>query len=446
MTQRVLGPGGSPRRRRLWHVFVVLALAGIASVLVFAVGASAIGSSTFESADGNTVSNGGKDWESNAPNLAAANDAPTGQTDNAFGQGTAEGDVDVTVVTGSIPNSKADLGRFAVAGETIGNDSYIYLAWARENDSGSVNFDFEINQLAQPDLTTPGSKHLNRSNGDLLIGYSYQGNTLTPEINLRTWSASGWSDAVNLSTNGCADGQGNANQITENIFNLGSRVRAQGRFGEAGINLTCAGVVPSGTCNAFSSAYVKSRASQAITSEVKDFIAPVHLSLSNCGALKISKDSIKPNTPLQASFSITGPNNYSNTVQTSATDGTVCIAGLVPGSGYSITETAAPAGYKIDNPNAVAYTVVGNTDCSSAGLVTAAFTDTPLTDITVEAKTQATGGTQSSISCVKQGTTTHIGNSPEPDSGFTPNPKVEATGTTSGVAPGTYVCTVVVDP
>ena len=97
-----------------------------------------------------------------------------------------------------------------------------------------MNFDFErSNQLAQPDLTTPGSKHLNRSNGDLLIGYWYPGKHAHTRDQPPNVERVGWSDAVNLSTNGCADGQGNANQITENIFNLGSRVRAQGRFGGA---------------------------------------------------------------------------------------------------------------------------------------------------------------------------------------------------------------------
>ena len=394
MTERVLGPGGGPRRRRLWHVFVVLALTGIGGVLVFAMGASAIGSSTFESADGNTVSNGGKDWESNAPNLSAANDAQTGQNDNSFGQGTAEGDVNVTVVTGSIPNSKADLGRFAAAGETIGTDSYLYLAWARENDSGSVNFDFEINKLAQEDLTVPGPHHLNRSNGDLLIGYSYQGNTLTPDINLRTWSAAGWSDPVNLSTNGCADGSGNASQITENIFNLGSRVRAIGRFGETGINLTCAGVVPAGACDAFSSAYVKSRASQSITSEVKDFIAPVHLSLSNCGAIKVTKTTkvpgkTGPQPQAGVTFTVDGVS------QATGDDGTTCFSGIALGS-HNVTETV-PAGYAADGATTKSVNVTAGT-CDS-GATAVSFSNSPLTDVTISVDSKVDGGTASTVDC-----------------------------------------------
>lgn len=416
-------------KARLWAAMIA---ALCTALLVIVAGASAIGSSTFESADGNVVGNGGKDWQSNPPNLSASNDLATGQGDNSFGQGTSEGDVNVTVVSGSIPNSKADLGRFAVAGETIGADSYLYLAWVRLNDSGSTNFDFEINAQAQPDLTTPGPKTLVRSTGDLLIGYSYQGNSLTPTINLRTWQANGtWTNPVDLTSNGCADGAGNATAITENINNLGSFSRPQGRFGETGINLTCAGVVSAGSCNAFSSAYVKSRSSQSFSSEVKDFISPVHLSLSNCGALKISKDSIKTgDQPLDATFSVTGPNSYSNSLSTGS-DGVVCVAGLVPGS-YSITETAGPSGYAIDNDDPVSYTVVGNTDCDSASLVTAAFTDTPLTDVQIKVDSQATGGTQSSVDCDNDAL----------DAALAEHVNV----TSTGEEPQTIVCTIVIDP
>ena len=148
-----------PRRR-----FVAL---GVAVGTVFLVGVTSavanLPGSTFEGNDGNLVVNtaGNHDWV-NAPNLSVGQDLASGTQDNSFGQGAKEDDVNTTVVTGSIPNSKADLARFAGAGETIGGDSYLYLAWSRENQSGTVNFDFEINAVAQPDLTTPGPKTLSR--------------------------------------------------------------------------------------------------------------------------------------------------------------------------------------------------------------------------------------------------------------------------------------------
>ena len=60
-------------------------------------------------------------------------------------------------------------------------------------------------------------------------------------------------------------------------------------FGETAINLTAAGVFPPGTCEAFGSAFLKSRSSASFTAELKDFVAPVPINISNCGSIKIIK-------------------------------------------------------------------------------------------------------------------------------------------------------------
>src|SRR6266581_8651778 len=60
-------------------------------------------------------------------------------------------------------------------------------------------------------------------------------------------------------------------------------------FGEAAVNLSGAGVFPPGTCEAFGSTFLKSRSSASFTAEVKDFVAPVPVNISNCGSIKIIK-------------------------------------------------------------------------------------------------------------------------------------------------------------
>jgi hypothetical protein len=424
--------------RRWWYAGATLLAAAFAAVF-FVVGAGAtIGASNFEGNDGNLVVDhtGNTDWV-NAPNLSVGQDLATGTSDNSFGQGTKEDNSNVTVVTGSIPNSKADLGRFAVAGEVIGSDTYMYLAWTRENQSGTVNFDFELNQKAQPDLTTPGAKTLNRTVNDVLINYAFAGGSNTPTLTRYHWNGSNWvSDGTISGT--CSEGATNSQTISENLGGLPAVSRPAQQFGEASINLSCAGVVPANSCEPFSSAYVKSRSSTSFTSEIKDFIAPVALHISSCGALKITKASSKSAaTPLKgATFHITGPNSYSNDVST-GDDGTVCLDNL-PNGTYHVTETGAPNGYAIDDSTTHDISVSGK--CSGTGTSAAAtlnFTDTPKTDITVEAKSQVTGGTKSSISCVNSGgDSTGTGGSLAEDS------KLTAT----GVAPDTYTCTIVVDP
>ena len=49
--------------------------------------------------------------------------------------------------------------------------------------------------MEQPDLTTAGPKMLNRSVGDLLVNYLFQGQigNDTPQIEIRTWTGTAWS-------------------------------------------------------------------------------------------------------------------------------------------------------------------------------------------------------------------------------------------------------------
>jgi len=82
-------------------------------------------------------------------------------------------------------------------------------------------------------------------------------------------------------------------------------------------------------------------------------------------------------------------------------------------------------------------TVTGVASCTAGTPTAVSFTDTPLTDLTVHAKSEVTGATSSVITC-KDATPANIGNSPQTAS--------DATVTANGLMPGTYTCTVVVDP
>src|SRR5215216_5966222 len=161
--------------RRIRRPLVILAGAALMMAMVPAAMANLTGS-TFEGNDGNRVVNttGNTDWV-NAPNRVRGDDLASGGTDNAFGGGTKEDDPNVNVVTGSIPPNKSDLTRFYVASEFANNSNFLYLAWERSNVLGSANMDFELNKLAQPDLTTTGAKMLNRTAGDVLITFDFGG-------------------------------------------------------------------------------------------------------------------------------------------------------------------------------------------------------------------------------------------------------------------------------
>ena len=80
-----------------------------------------------------------------------------------------------------------------------------------------------------------------------------------------------------------------------------------------------------------------------------------------------------------------------------------------------------------------------NTTCSGSPQGTgAAFLDTPLTDITATATSQVSGGTLSHIKCVNASNVTVA----ESAAGNTD----PASASTTGLKPGTYTCTIVIDP
>jgi hypothetical protein len=129
------------------------------------------------------------------------------------------------------------------------------------------------------------------------------------------------------------------------------------------------------------------------------------------------------------------------------TDGTVCVENLAFGD-YYVSEKSAPTGYSIDDATFHKDTVGTNTTCAGTP-DSLTFRDTPKTDLSVHVASEASGGTKSRISCVNSSGGAAIGNSPQPpDTGTPPvqNFTDPVTLTANGLAPGTYTCTVVVDP
>src|SRR5918994_882279 len=125
--------------------------------------------------------------------------------------------------------------------------------------------------------------------------------------------------------------------------------------------------------------------------------------------------------------------------------GQICVSGLDPGA-YTVNETSPPAGYG-GAPASEAdqvVTVVNGTDCADsppgAG-ATATFTNPPLADIQVNFRDGGSGETTagSTINCVE-------GAADLGDNDATPTTGWDKSETHLGLDPGTYVCTIVVDP
>lgn len=332
-----------------------------AGLTMAALPAHAVGSSTFEITDGNLVVDtpGNLDW-ANVAQVNAA-DKPTGQTDDSFGNGTKEDSTSPSIVSGQIPNNKSDLKNFGAYLETTASGQrFLNVYWTRvQEPTGTTNMDFEFNQSSQ--LSANGVTPV-RTAGDVLIMYDLSQGGTHPTLWLSRWVATGpgsqceannatpcWGTRVNLSASGDADGSINTAAITAaNSDGLGAL--SARTFGEAQVNFDAL-TGGAGHCTSFGSAYLKSRSSDSFTAALKDFIAPVKVSLSNCATVIIRKHTV-PADPSETQFGYT--KSFATDPATANTftlgDGqNKTYTDVLPGTGYTVDETTVANGWNFDN-------------------------------------------------------------------------------------------------
>lgn len=565
-------PGGPSRSVRS-QLAIVLTLALIASVtaIVPALAShpeASLSGSNFEiDEDANLKLDDAApsvDWATlahpNGPELRAT-DLPTGQNDDSYKGGVKEDTACPDETTGSIPNNKSDLLTFHVNEEAgpAGHPGFLNLAWSRVSDpSGTTLMDFEFNQSNTDCAVGPNKV---RTEGDLLIEYAIVQGGARAELTARTWNGTAWGSPVDIDADNakcpdpsdpsdtagpCAVGTINQNPIPAGMSDglISTGEKAARTFGEAQIDLRL--IFDSQSCTTFGSAMLKSRSSDAFNSQLKDFIAPIGISLTNCGTVIIRKQTNPEEGPNVTDFGYTkafatdpssantftlkddgvktfsnvlfgtgytvsedvipsgwalqtldcssstgvSPNTngatvtfaiddaddvldctYTNQLQvgaikvtktrkhaasgsgdhphagvdftvdgvTKATNasGVACFDGLAFGS-YNVVETV-PSGYVADGATTKSVTVDNVADCDDDpyGGESVSFSNTPLTNLTVSVDSQVNGGTASTIEC-KLGTTVVASGSTGANG--------DGSATASNLVPGTYVCTVVIDP
>ena len=115
-----------------------------------------------------------------------------------------------------------------------------------------------------------------------------QGGTV-PTISVHFWDGSAWGPAQNLSQTGKATGSINLAAIpaadSDGLIATGQLDPLT--FGEASVDVDA--ILPTGTCSALGSVYLKSRSSDSFTAALKDFIAPAPVNVSNCATITIHK-------------------------------------------------------------------------------------------------------------------------------------------------------------
>jgi hypothetical protein len=347
--------------------------------------------------------------------------ATSGTTaDTSFNGGVKQDHNCAGVGTGKPPN-KDDLSRVYLASKVLNGQTFLELAWARipqNSTSASAHVGFEFNQGTT--ACPAGSNGLvQRTEGDVLIVYDFEGGSAAPVLTLRRWVTSlgaacevvtnvppCWGTAQDLTAGGFAEGRVNTSNVTDALSPPAldsatgtsvDRTLATQEFGEAGINLTAAGVIPLNTCVSFGKAYAVSRSSgNSAQAQMKDLVGPANFNLQNCGTIKIIKQTsprgidqdfdftsniagaqllcTTDTTP--ADFTLNDAGNSGKTpgstdpAQNSAGNTETCAN--VPVGSYTVTEGADPPGFAFDSLT-----------CTASGTSTSVTTSGKVASITL---------------------------------------------------------------
>jgi hypothetical protein len=308
-------------------------------------------------------------------------DKVNGTGDNSYAGGVKEDTACPAATTDSIPPNKSDLLSFQVYREAGSgtHPGFLNLAWSRVTDpTGTTLMDFEFNKSSTPCASGP---NVIRTAGDLLIEYAIDQGGAQANMTVRTWSGTAWGTANSLTAPSptcggapCAAGTINSSPIpaadSDGLITTGTK--SPRTFGEAQIDLRT--IFQPDKCASFGSATLKSRSSDAFNSQLKDFVSPTSINLTNCGTVIIRKVTDPPSSPSDVTFGYTkvfatdpaSANTFSLGHGQSKTFNNVLF-----GSGYTVDETTLQTGWDFVSVDCSAST--GVTPSTSGSTVTFAI-------------------------------------------------------------------------
>jgi Prealbumin-like fold domain len=289
--------------------------------------------------------------------------------------------------------------------------------------------------------------------------------------------SAGGSAGVASNGNFCLNDSGNttadngANTVDENNLQSGSYTVAESSTNPTGFAFQSVSCKVNGVTTNLVDAQNARQVN--ITLQPNDVVVCTYVNKQQLGAIKITKVSSKAaatalsgahfrvctnGTDGGAFVSCTAAKTGSDDLGPTGSDGTVCVDNL-PFGDYYVSEKSAPNGYAVDDATVHKVTVSHNATCTppsgqTYGGESIQFSDTPLTDLTVHVASEATGGTKSAVTCTNNAGGAAIGNSPQP-TGAVPgttstygDPVTLTADPTHGAAlkPGTYTCTISIDP
>ena len=392
--------------RRSWVLVSLVPIIGAAAlVLVLAAAAGPIGTASgFEDDDGNLAVNTTFDWNGfspvtwagTAPSQTASKtasgwaftgltDAQATSSDSGFGGGTKQ-DANCASVIGTKSPNKDDLKRIYLSSKTVSGHVYLNLAWMRipqntVNASAHVGFEFNQGTTA----CGAGSDGLvQRKAGDMLIVYDFEGSSAgAATLTVRRWVTSGacdigsdsppcWGVAQDLTASGFAEAKVNEVSVSDTVAPAADTLQTA-EFGEAGIDLTAAGIFQPNVCTAFGQAEGVSRSSgNSGNAAMEDLVGPGKINLSNCGEVIIKKR--------------TDPRGINRNFSYTST---------LSGGQLSCTQSTPTSFTLNDNTNSSADSAANTQDCTSVPIGSSTVTESAQPGFTLESLTCTATGNSS---------------------------------------------------
>jgi hypothetical protein len=342
MTDRIIGPSGGKRKRRVLALLFVAFAAGMALYATSAFGILAGSPSNFESNDGNMTVEGGagfNDW--NSVNFDDVGDLSNSNQDSSFTPGQKQ-DTACPDTTGHKNPAKDDFTHVASYSETnqTSGHTYLYGATIRYAPNGDASENVELKQ--GDNGTCTGSDLLARTAGDKLIAIDYTQGGTQVDFSVLTWVTSGacyvgshtapcWGANVETLSDNAAEGLTNQSPIDGTDNDISGADLETGEFAEFGVDLTAAEIIPANSCKSFPQTVWESRASgSSFVSTTKDIAVENHTIGNGCtSAVSTQMQSSSDNTTF-ASMA----NNDTLTSGTYVRDkGTVTVTGVNTWSG-----------------------------------------------------------------------------------------------------------------
>src|SRR5919109_729264 len=258
---------------------------------------------------------GAKDWQALVGNINLK-ESPDPNPDSIFTQGSKEDTPDDWTLSTDADGSEPKKTNFFAAWSFVESNTFLYLAFRREDNQGNAFLAFELNQDTrqwrnQAAIDSPGEWTVNcRTTGDIVISYFIQ-NASNIGVTIQRWtttSAVTAAEAAAGRTNGegCAkegfftdfDPPANAVQAAingaGNPFSPGAVTNflnpatygtsfPAGTFGEAALNLSLIFEnINQNPCFSFGQITMHGRSSESNSAQLDDLVSPVPLILRNC--------------------------------------------------------------------------------------------------------------------------------------------------------------------